>query len=389
MSDVVLHPGRDRSLRRRHPWLLASAVAAVEGEAEPGALVRVRSAEGEVLGFGHLSPASSLRLRIWSLGKEPPPEDLLERRIAAAVASRRADPTLAATDALRLVNAEGDDLPGLVADRYAEALVLRFTSPGLARLRERVVEALREATGVASCVERADGAACRREGMPVREGPVFGAPPARPLWIRENGRRYAVDALAGQKTGFYLDQRGARDLVARLAPGRRVLDLFSYTGGFGVAAAAGGAEAVTLVDSSAGALALARESLAANAPGVASELRREDAFQVARQPGPAFDLVVADPPPLARRRADVPRAARAYKDLVLHALRRTAPGGWLLVFSCSHHVGAELFRKIVAGAARDAGRAVRILQSLGAASDHPVSVDHPEGEYLTGLWLSA
>ena len=223
--------------------------------------------------------------------------------------------------------------------------------------------------------------------MAARQGPLWGDPPDAPLWIEERGRRYRVDVREGQKTGFYLDQRDARDLVETLAAGRRCLDLFSYSGGFAVAAARGGARAVRAVDSSAGALELARENLAANAPATEARLERADAFRFLRGDAAEYDLIVIDPPPLARQRRDVSRAARGMKDLLLHGLRRAAPGARLLVFSCSHHVGAELLQKIAFGATLDAGRPARLLRVLGAGVDHPVSLDHPEGSYLSGLLL--
>lgn len=389
MIDVVLHPGRDRSLRRRHPWVLSGAVAAVEGPEESGAWVRVRAAGGEVLGYGHLSPHSRLRVRMLSFGKEPPGDDLIEQRIARAVERRAADPGLADTDALRLVNAEGDGLPGLVADRYGDTLVVKVTSAGMAARRASLAQALRRASGAAAGFERADSSAARREGLAVSQGALWGEPPVAPVWIRERGRRYAVDLTGGQKTGFYLDQRDARDRVEQLARGRRVLDLFAYTGGFAAAAARGGAAGVTLVESSETALSLARDNVAANGPEVPADFVHGDAFRFARTPGDAFDLIVVDPPPLARQRRDVARAARAYKDVLLFSLRRAAPGAWLLCFSCSHHVGPELFRKIAFGAALDAGREVQVAGRLGAPADHPVSLDHPEGEYLSGLLLRA
>ncbi len=387
--DVVLEPGRERSVRRRHPWILSGAVARVEGAAEPGAWARVLSAEGEVLGFGHFSPASTLRVRMLALGKEAPAEDLLEARIAAALERRAANPLLRGTDALRLVNAEGDGLPGLVADRYRDVVVVRLTSAGMIARREAVASALREASGAARGFERADSAAARREGVPARQGVLWGAAPSEPLWIDERGRRFHVDVVAGQKTGFYLDQRDARDLVESVAAGRRVLDLFAYSGGFSVAAARGGARHVTLVESSAAALELARENLAANAPDLEARFERADAHRFLREDEAHYDLIAIDPPPLARRRRDVNRATRAYKDALLYALRRAAPGAWLLAFACTHHVGTELLGKVVHGAALDAGRPLRVLHRFGQPADHPVSIDHPEGAYLSGLLLEA
>ncbi len=389
MFDVVLKPGRDHPLRRQHPWIRAGSVERVDGTPAAGDPVRVVSAEGETLGYGFFSPSSPLRVRVHAFGKQAPGDAWLEERIAAAVARRVSDPLLADLDALRLLNGEGDGLPGLVADRYGDVVVLRLSSAGMALRRDANASALRDASGAVHGVERADAAAARREGMPARDGSLWGGEAPARVDICERGRRYQVDVARGQKTGFYLDQRDSRDLVLRLAAGRRVLDLFAYTGGFSVAAARGGAASVTLVESSVEALALARENLAANAPGVSAEFVRGDAFQVARAPGERFDQLVVDPPPLARAHRDVAAASRAYKDVLLGALRRASPGAWLLAFACSHHVGPELFGKIAAAAAVDAGRDVQILRSLGAPSDHPVSLHHPEGAYLTGLLLRA
>jgi 23S rRNA (cytosine1962-C5)-methyltransferase len=388
--DVVLHPGRDRSLRRRHPWLLSGAVARVQGDPEPGAFVRVLSAEGEVIGFGHFSPHSTLRVRMLAFQKEELAEQgLLEQRIADAVARRARDPLLRDTDALRLVNAEGDGLPGLVADRYGDCVVVKLTSAGMLARREAIAAALREASGAGAGFERADSAAARREGMPARQGALWGEPPAEPVEIVERGRRYRVDLGEGQKTGFYLDQRDSRDLVERLAAGCRVLDLFCYTGGFAVAAARGGAAQLTLVDSSAPALELARANLATNTPQPPARLVQADAFEFVRGDDAGYELLILDPPPLARAERDVARATRAQRDLLRGALRRAAPHARLLVFSCSHHIGPDKLRQIAFGASLESGRSLRVLAVLGAAPDHAVALDHPEGAYLSGLLLEA
>jgi 23S rRNA (cytosine1962-C5)-methyltransferase len=321
--------------------------------------------------------------------KELAEEGLIAARIADAVARRAASPLLQGTDAVRLVNAEGDGLPGLVADRYADAVVVKLTTAGMLVRREEIAAALRAATGAALGFERADSVAARKEGLPVRQGALWGEPPQEPVWIRERGRRYRVDLGEGQKTGFYLDQRDSRDLVQKLAAGRRVLDLFCYTGGFGVAAACGGAQRLTLVDSSQPALAFAKENLAANAPDAKARLEQADAFEFLRADDAGYDLLILDPPPMARAERDVARAARAYKDLFRSALKRSAPRAHLLVFTCSHHLGAEKLRQIVFGASLEVRRSLRVLATLGAAPDHVVSLDHPEGAYLSGLLLEA
>lgn len=389
MDEVILSKGRDRSVRRRHPWVLSGSVARVEGSPGPGDTVGVRSAEGERLGFGHYSPQSQIRVRLLGFGKEAPDEGLLVERVRSAVERRRSDPLLFGTDAIRLVNAEGDGLPGLVVDRYAECVVMRCSSAGMVARAALLAAALRDATGVRTGVRRDDSVAARREGFEARQEVLFGEAPEGPIAIDERGRRYLVDVLHGQKTGFYLDQRDARDLVERLARGRRVLDLFSYTGGFSVAAARGGASEISLVDSSAGALAVAARHLEPVAGEITIRSVEADGFRFLRTDPGMYDLLVLDPPPLAKRRGDVAHASRAYKDLVLHALGRAAPGAFLLAFSCSHAIDPVLFRQIVFGASLDAGRSPQVLAALGPPSDHPVSIDHPEGAYLGGLLLRA
>jgi len=385
VKTLVLQPGRDRSVRRRHPWLLSGAIARVEGEPEAGELVAVCSAEGELLAHGHYEPGSQIRVRLLAFGKEPEEEGALARRLAAAVARRGADPLLAGTDAVRLVNAEGDGLPGLVVDRYNDVLVVRPSTSGMLRRIEALAAALREATGAAAALLRPDAVSLRRAGVAAGEGLLWGAAPEAPVAIVERGRAFRVDVRSGQKTGFYLDQRDARDLVATLANGRRVLDAFAYTGGFAVAALQGGAKGVTVIESSQGALALAREHVAFASERATCVLG--DAFETLRSAAGEFDFLILDPPPLARRRADVARASRAYKDLLLHAFAGARAGRLVLAFACSHHVGPALFQKIAFGAALDAGRSIALLRELAAPSDHPVSLDHPEGRYLSGLLL--
>jgi 23S rRNA (cytosine1962-C5)-methyltransferase len=392
MEEVTLRPGRDRSARRRHPWLLSGSVAREPGEAAAGRVVRVLSAEGETLGWGDYSPRSQIRVRLFAFGKDEPAPGWATARLAGAAARRASDPALAGTDAVRLANAEGDGLPGLVVDRYADVAVLRVSTAAMAARRSELAAWLTGAAGVRAVVARDDAAAARRDGFAPADGLLAGAlPEGGAVEIAEHGRRYRVDPLRGQKTGFYLDQRDARSRVEALAEGRRVLDLFAYTGGFAAAAARGGAAAVTLVDSSEPALALARHHVVSNARGAALEpaLVHGDAFEAARRLEPGFDLLVVDPPPLARREADVQRAARAYKDVLLSAFRLAAPGAFVLFFRCSHHVSHDLLRKIAFGAALDARREVQAIGALTAPSDHPVSLDHPEGDYLSGLLLRA
>lgn len=388
MNDVVLRPGRDRSLRRRHPWVLSGSVERVTGDPASGDEVKVLSAAGETLGVGHYAPTSHLRVRMLSFGKDAASGNaLLEERITRAVERRADDPALADTDALRLVNAEGDGLPGLLVDRYADAIVVKCNTAGMHRRRDVISAALRKATGAGLGFARADGAAARREGFAAESGSLWGGDLPESVEIREGECRFRVDLVSGQKTGFYLDQRDARARVAALAKGRKVLDAFSYTGAFATAAARGGAASVTAVDSSAEAVAQAERHLEANAPECPRIVERADVFRFLRHSEERYDLLVIDPPPLARQRRDVTRATKAHKDVLLQALRVANEGAWLLAFSCSHHIGADLFRKVAFGASLDAGRTLQVAASLDPPSDHPVALDHPEGAYLTGLLL--
>jgi 23S rRNA (cytosine1962-C5)-methyltransferase len=376
---VRLRAGRERSVRRHHPWLLSGSIESLEGEPAPGARVRVVDARGSTLGHGDWDPDSQIRVRLTAFGeaKPAPDADWLRTRLRVALGWRARHPLLRDTDALRLVHAEADGLPGLIVDRYADFLVVRPGTPGMLQRLPLLAELLASETPARAAWLRGEA----RRGTPLDEHALFGVLPEEPVEIVERGRRYGVDLRHGQKTGFYLDQRDSRDLFARLAPGARAADLFCYTGGFAAAALAGGAASVVAVDSSERALALA----ARNAPG--AELRCEDVADFLREAPGAFDLIALDPPPLAKRKRDVAAAARAYKDLNLRALRCAAPGAQLLTFSCSHHVEAWLLRSIVFGAAEDAGRSVQVLAVLGAPPDHPVALTHPEGEYLEGLLL--
>jgi 23S rRNA (cytosine1962-C5)-methyltransferase len=324
-----------------------------------------------------------------SFGEKTADDGLIAERIGAAIGRRTGHPLLPDTDAVRLINSEGDGLPGLVADRYGDVVVVKLITSGMQLRRELIANAILDQTGAGVGFERADTAAARREGIAVQQGALWGSAPDRPFEIRERDRRYWIDIVNGQKTGFYLDQRDSRDLTSSLAGGRRVLDLFAYSGGFAVAAARGGADSVTLVESSAPALELAERNLASNAPDVPARFERQDVHKFLRRDPAFYDLILIDPPPLARHQRDVVRASRAYKDALLFALARAAPGAFLLTFACSHTIDSSLFRKIAFGAALDAGRKVQVLRTLGPGVDHPVSIDHPEGVYLTGLLLQA
>ncbi len=394
MSSLILKPGKEKSLLRRHPWVFSGAVERVKGEPAPGDTVRVLSSDGAFLARAAFSPKSQIRARVWTWSEaEAVDEAFFLRRLRAAVGEREALPAFRHPQgALRLVHAESDGLPGLVVDRYADTLVMQVLAAGVEPWRETIARLLCELTGCAAVYERSDAEVRALEGLAARSGPLSGGEPPERVEILEPSPvplRFRVDLRAGQKTGFFLDQRDNRALVQGLARGREVLDAFCYTGGFAIAAASGGAASVLALDSSAQALALARENLAANGlPEGAVEWREADVFKalrVLRDQGRRFDLVVLDPPKFAPTAALVERAARAYKDINLLGFKLLRPGGVLVSFSCSGAVGPELFQKILAGAALDAGVAARAEQRLMAAPDHPVSLSFPEGEYLKGL----
>jgi len=386
-----LKPGREKSLRHRHPWLFSGAIATADAPGESGATVDVLTADGAFIARAAYSPSSQIRARVWTFdSREPVDAEFFLRRVARAVAARA--PMLDARHTgCRLIHGEADGLPGVVADRYADTVVLQLSSAGAERWRDAIVAALVEATGTACVFERSDAEVRKLEGLPARTGVAHGALPDAVTFV-EAGLSYRADVVAGQKTGFYLDQRANRDAVRALAAGREVLNAFCYTGGFALAALAGGATRVVSIDSSGDALALARENLARNAALAPdrAEWCEADAFaelRKLRDRGAGFDLAVLDPPKFAPTAAHAERAARAYKDVNLLALKLLRPGGLLATFSCSGGIDAELFRKIVAGAALDAGIDASVIGRFGAGADHPVALAFPEGEYLKGLLI--
>lgn len=394
MSEVVLKSGKERSLLRRHPWVYATGIAQTVGRPQSGDTVRVVDDQGRFLAWGAFSPESQIRVRCWSFTES----DVIDAawlaiRVADAV-SRRAS-LAARSDSARLVFGEADGLPGFVADRYAGQLVVQFLAAGVERWREALVDALVAATGCQDVYERSDAAVREREGLTPRVGTLRGQPPQGPVEIVEDGVRYGVDVVNGHKTGFYLDQRESRRRVAELAasigPSATVLNCFSYTGGFSLAAMRAGAAHAISVDSSADALAIATANAARN--GIAESAfecrvsKVADAQRALAAEGQLFDIVVLDPPKFAPSAHHVEKAARAYKDVNLKGMKLVKPGGYLLTFSCSGAITVELFQKIVAGAVTDSRQEFVLLERLAAGIDHPMRMTHPEGEYLKGLLL--
>jgi 23S rRNA (cytosine1962-C5)-methyltransferase len=390
MKSVLLKPGRDRSVVLRHPWVFSGAIAQVQGKVEPGETVAVRAPQGSFLGLGAYSPTSKIAVRMWTWNEaETVDADFLRARLRAALALRNTVVSPGETDALRLVHAESDGLPGLVVDRYADVLVVQFLSAGAERWRDVLADLLVEETGVSTIYERSDVEVRGFEGLPERVGPLRGAAPDGPLVVQEHGLAFQVDPARGQKTGFYIDQRANRRLLGAYAAGRDVLNCFCYTGAFSLYAAAGGARSVVSIDSSGGALVGARQNAARNGQGEGLHTWLEaDVFQALRgfrEQNRRFDLVILDPPKFAPTAAQAERAARGYKDINLLAFQLLRPGGLLFTFSCSGGISPELFQKIVLGAALDAGAQASIVHSMTQGPDHPVALNFPEGAYLKGL----
>ncbi len=378
-------------MRQRHPWIFSGALGQTHGELVPGGLADVFDADGAWLARGYVNPRSQIVVRVLTWEREEWPDAAFWRRrlshAAAARADLAADPT---TTAYRLAYAESDGLPGLIVDRYGDWLAVQFLTAGVEAQRDLLTSLLAELFAPAGIVERSDVSVRRQEGLPPRSGLLWGRPPPPDLEIVEHGHRFPADLLAGQKTGFYLDQRENRRIVAGHARGRRVLNAFSFTGAFGVYALAGGAIHVTNVDSSREALIGAEAALRLNGfdPDAQAEAIVGDVFQVLRafrDEGRQFDLVILDPPKFARSRADLDPALRGYKDINLLGLKLLAPAGLLATFSCSGLVTPDLFQKVVFGASVDAGRDAQIIARLGQGSDHPIRLSFPESEYLKGL----
>ena len=390
MKTIQLREGKERSLLRRHPWVFPGSIA--RGGADAGETVRIEAHDGRFLAWGAFSPASTFRVRAWSFEEaERIDAGFFQARVQRAVALRSRMGI--ASDGMRLVHGEADGLPGLIVDRYGDLLCAQFLSAGAQRWREVIADALLAATGLTLLYERSDASVRALEGLPEHAGWLRGSGDTGRV-ITEHGLQLGLDVATGHKTGFYLDQRENRHRLAGLVRQlgcRSVLNTFCYTGGFSVAALAGGAEQVVSVDSSGPALALAQDNLRRNGfDAAAHEFADADVnawLRQALQAGRRFDAIVLDPPKFAPTAAHAERAARAYKDINRLALRLLAPGGLLLTFSCSGGVNADLFHKIVAGAGIDAGVNAAILQRLEGACDHPTTIEFPEGEYLKGLAL--
>lgn len=388
MTKLILKPGRDKSLQRRHPWIFSGGIARIDGQAQSGDTVAVHSSHGEFLAWAAYNPSSQISARVWSWGEQEKIDAaFFERRIRAAMAAR-VHPSIPA-ESCRLVYGEADGLPGLIVDRYGDTLVAQLATAGTERWREEIADALLKATGAARIYERSDVDVRELEGLPPRVGVLRGDEPPQTIAIKEHSVRFLVDVRHGHKTGFYLDQRTNRHIVGKLARDKDMLNCFCYTGGFSLHALAEGVAHVTSIDTSGEALEWGKRQAALN--GYAEDRTtwlEADVFKALRtlrDQGRSFDVIVLDPPKFAPTAAHAEKAARGYKDINLLAFKLLKPGGLLATFSCSGGISDELFQKIVAGAALDAGVEAQILRRLAQAPDHPVLLSFPESAYLKGL----
>lgn len=395
MKKVILKPKRDFSLRQGHPWVFSGAIATEPTDATPGESVEVYSAQGEKLAIAAWSPQSQIRLRVWALGADAvADDDTLLQRIPQAVARRASLWKDRYTTGIRLINAEGDDLPGIVADRYHDAIVVQLTTAAAQRLKSGIIDHLSRIPGVRTIWERSQGESLAREGISVTDGLLWGEPPVGTICCHENGLQYHVDITAGHKTGFYLDQRDNRQLIGKLATNLDVLNTFCYTGGFGLEALRNGAKTVTQIDASAEALAIAKRNAELNQldDPTRHELVEANVFDHLRRyrdAGRSFDLVILDPPKFADRKAQLQKAIRGYKDINILGIKLLRRNGLLATFSCSAAMDNVTFREVVQQAALDAHRPLQILRELQAPLDHPQRLGFPEGHYLKGLLLRA
>lgn len=390
LPAIYLHPKREKSLFRRHPWIFSQGVARVEGEPKRGETVSVYSAAKQWLAYAAYSPDSQIRARVWSFDKKQKIDKaFFVSKLEAAQESRGLLCHFSQTNAYRLIAGENDGLPGITIDRYDNVLVLQLLSAGADALRELLLEALIECYPECVIYERSDVSVRKKEGLKSRQGPLHGKLPPQPMLIEENGLKLQVNIETGHKTGYYLDQRNNRALVGHLAKNKRVLNCFSYTGGFGCYALAGGAQQVINLDVSQPALDIAANNVTINnLDANRIEHRCEDVFKALRQyreAGEQFDLIVLDPPKFVDSKASLNRASRGYKDINLLAMQLLSPGGLLTTYSCSGLMPTTLFQKIVADAALDAGRSLQFIKTLEQAEDHPTAGPYPEGYYLKGF----
>lgn len=389
-SRVYIKPGREKSIYHRHPWVFSGAIQKIENDPRGGETVDLVTGDGGFLARGAYSPESKIRIRIWTWDPEINIDnDFIYRSLEAALDNRKSCINLRNTNAYRLIYGESDNFPGLVVDRYNDILVMQCLSYGAEVWRNHIAHSLMKLTDAICIYERSYVDIRQLEGLPLRSGVIIGKTEPGEVIISENGLNYYVDVKHGQKTGFFLDQRQNRLIVRQLAAGKQILDCFCYTGGFSMSALAGNALSLIGVDSSVEAISMAKNQVNLN------NLEHKqmdwiigDVFTVLREMRDRnlkFDMIILDPPKFASSQAQIEKAARGYKDINLLAMKLLRHGGYLVTFSCSGNVSADLFQKIIAGAALDAGVNAQIITQLHQAEDHPVLLSFPEGEYLKGF----
>lgn len=384
-QSIILHKNKDKAIRNRHHWIFSGAVKSFPSDFENGSILPVRSFEGEHLGYAYFNEKCSIVGRMLSFD-ETAPLEAIKKSIKDAIALRHQlfDEK---TNAFRLINGEGDNLPGLVIDRYADVLVIQITTLGMEKLKPFFIDILTEKFSPRCIYEKSNIPSRREEGLADFEGLLTGEM-VDTIETLEDGVHFLVELSGSQKTGFFLDQREMRKLVRSHSRGKRVLDCFSYTGGFSVYALAGGAVNVDLVDTSDKALGLAKQNLKLNGfESEANHFYAADVFQFLRQQELSYDFVILDPPAFAKKKTDVKQACRGYKDINRLVFQKIPGRSLVLTFSCSFYVGEELFQKVVFQAAKEARRNVRIIQRHHLAYDHPISIFHPESDYLKGFLL--
>lgn len=387
---LFLAKGREKSLLRRHPWVFSGAVQRVEGKALSGETIDILDSQGKWLARGAYSPESQIRARVWTFQQDEEINiDFFIRRLQQAQSWRDWIAQRDGLDGYRLIAGESDGLPGITIDRFQNFLVLQLLSAGAEYQRPALLSALQHCYPECSIYDRSDVAVRKKEGLPLAQGPVLGDLPPELLPITEHGMKLLVDIQQGHKTGFYLDQRDSRLAARNYSAGRRVLNCFSYTGAFAVSALMGGCEQVISVDTSQAALDIAKQNVELNKLDLnKAEFVRDDVFQLLRNyraQGEKFDLIIMDPPKFVENKNQLASACRGYKDINMLALQLLNPGGILLSFSCSGLMPTDLFQKILADAAVDAGRDVQFIEQFRQAADHPVIATYPEGLYLKGF----
>jgi len=384
-AQILLKTGREKSVINRHPWIFSGAIKEAKGSITPGDIVTVLSANRDFLGKGFVNPKSQIFVRMLTFSDEPVDERFFANRIEGAWLSRKLIMT-SDTNAFRIVNAEGDFLPGLIIDKYASALVAQFNSLGMNKLKSLIIEILKETIIPDTIVERTEGESLKLEGLEESSKMLYGKAPDK-IQIIENRVKFWVDILTGQKTGFFLDQRQNRRLIAQLSSGKKLLNCFSYTGGFSAYAAIAGA-VTTSVEASESAQKLAQDNFKLNdIDPQAHQFVTGDVFDYLRSENDNYEIIVLDPPAFVKRKQHLQKGTRGYKDINRLAMKRVESGGYLLSCSCSNYVNWDLFQKILFSAAKEAVRDVQIVGRFGAPSDHPVSIYHPEGEYLKSFLL--